>query len=48
MTSKADDGVGQNRVLCVLVGHNYVHEVQVMAQVFFANSRFAFKTVDLD
>jgi len=31
-----------NQIFCVLLGHEYVHEVQVITQIFFANSRFAF------
>jgi len=27
---------------CVLIGHDYIHEMQVIAQIFFPNSSFAF------
>ena len=30
-----------SQVLCVLEGHNYIHEVQVITQIFFTNSKFA-------
>ena len=30
------------QVNCVLIGHDYSHEVQVIAQVFFENPRFVF------
>ena len=31
-----------NQIFCVLLGHEYVHEVQVITQIFFANCRFTF------
>ncbi|MCL2399250.1 MAG: coproporphyrinogen dehydrogenase HemZ [Defluviitaleaceae bacterium] len=32
----------QDRITCILNGHNYTHDVQVITQVFFANVKFAF------
>jgi len=32
----------ESQIFCILTGHDYIHEIQVITQIFFANARFAF------
>ncbi|MCL2015332.1 MAG: coproporphyrinogen dehydrogenase HemZ [Defluviitaleaceae bacterium] len=36
--------IKMTKIICVLIGHNFINEMQAITQIFFANAKFAFFT----